>query len=59
MAYETLLYEKRNGIGYVTISRPEKLNALNRKVMAELSDCFERVQAAASISDRALSATRR
>jgi enoyl-CoA hydratase len=43
MAYETLLYEKRNGIGYVTISRPEKLNALNNKVMAELSSCFEQI----------------
>ncbi len=41
MAYATLLYEKRNGIGYVTIHRPEKLNALNQKVMAELSACFE------------------
>ena len=43
MAYETLLYEKRNGIGYVTINRPEKLNALNQKVMAELSACFENI----------------
>lgn len=43
MAYETLLYEKRDGIGYVTIHRPEKLNALNRKVMSELSACFEQI----------------
>ena len=28
MAYETLLYDKRNAIGYVTINRPQKLNAL-------------------------------
>lgn len=43
MAYETLLYEKRNGIGYLTINRAEKLNALNQKVMAELSACFESI----------------
>ncbi len=44
MAYETLLYDQRNAIGYVTINRPEKLNALNRKVMEELLDCFEALQ---------------
>lgn len=44
MTYETLLYEKRNAIGYVTIHRPEKLNALNRTVMEELGDCFEILQ---------------
>jgi enoyl-CoA hydratase len=40
MEYELLLYAKRNSIGYVTINRPEKLNALNRKVMEELLHCF-------------------
>src|SRR3989442_13161085 len=44
MAYQTLLYEKRAGIAYVTVNRPEKLNALNRKVMEELGACFEEVR---------------
>ncbi len=45
MAYETLLYEQRNAIGYVRVNRPEKLNALNRKVMEELLACFRELQA--------------
>jgi len=44
MAYDTLLYEQRNAIGFVTIHRPEKLNALNRRVMEELFDCFQALQ---------------
>jgi enoyl-CoA hydratase/carnithine racemase len=45
MAYQTLLYEKRDGIAYVTVNRPDKLNALNRKVMDELDACFRTIQA--------------
>jgi enoyl-CoA hydratase len=37
MAYENLLYEKRDGIGFITFDRPKVLNALNRKTMEELS----------------------
>jgi enoyl-CoA hydratase len=44
MAYETLRTETRDGIGYVTIHRPEKLNALNRQVMRELDECFRALQ---------------
>jgi len=44
MAFENLLYEKRNAIGYVTVNRPEKLNALNRKIMDELHDCFQEIE---------------
>jgi enoyl-CoA hydratase/carnithine racemase len=36
MAYENLLYEKRDGIAFVTFNRPKVLNALNRKTMEEL-----------------------
>jgi len=44
MAYETLLYEKRDSIAYVIVNRPEKLNALNHKVIQELGSCFETAQ---------------
>ena len=44
MPYETLQYDKRNAIGYVTINRPDKLNAMNRKVMEELVECFQSLQ---------------
>ena len=38
MAYENLLYDKRDRIGFITFNRPKVLNALNRKTMEELSD---------------------
>lgn len=44
MAYETLLYDRRQGIAYVTLNRPEKLNALNHKVIEELSACFQEIK---------------
>jgi enoyl-CoA hydratase len=37
MAYENLLYEKRDHIGFITFNRPKVLNALNRKTMEELN----------------------
>jgi len=40
MAYENLLYEKRDGIAYVTFNRPKVLNALNRKTVEELHDAL-------------------
>ena len=44
MVYETLLCDRRDAIGYVKINRPEKLNAMNAKVMAELLECFQAFQ---------------
>jgi enoyl-CoA hydratase len=43
MTYETLLFDVRDGIAVITVNRPDKLNALNDQVMAELGDAAERL----------------
>jgi enoyl-CoA hydratase len=44
VAYKTLLYEKEDGIGIVTINRPASLNALNGEVYAELYELFKEIE---------------
>jgi len=45
MAYETLLYELDGPILTVTLNRPERLNAYNSTMGAELEDAFRRADA--------------
>jgi enoyl-CoA hydratase len=40
MAYENILFEKKENIAYITFNRPKVLNALNRKTMEELRDAL-------------------
>src|SRR5213079_1850776 len=43
MTYQTLLFDLRDAIAFITINRPDKLNALNDQVVDELADAAERV----------------
>ena len=43
MTYQTLLFDLRDSLAFVTVNRPEKLNALNDQVMAELMVVAERI----------------
>jgi enoyl-CoA hydratase len=43
MTYQTLLFEARDGLAIITVNRPDKLNALNDQVMAELTHAAERL----------------
>lgn len=40
MAYENILFEKKESIAHITFNRPKVLNALNRKTVEELRDAL-------------------
>jgi enoyl-CoA hydratase len=42
MSYKNLLVRNENHISYITINRPDKLNALNKETIEELSDAFKK-----------------
>jgi len=40
MEYKNILFEIKNKIAFVTINRPDKLNALSDTIIEELNECF-------------------
>jgi enoyl-CoA hydratase/carnithine racemase len=43
MAFQTIMFEKQNGVGKVTFNRPEALNALNKTMVIEFGEALEAV----------------
>lgn len=42
--YQTLIYEKKENIGILTINRPQKMNALTNELMSELKQLLEEIE---------------
>lgn len=42
MPDDVVLYEVREGVAHITLNRPERLNAFNRRMTLELSRCWQR-----------------
>ncbi|MFC2035736.1 enoyl-CoA hydratase/isomerase family protein [Chloroflexota bacterium] len=44
IAYETMLYEKKEGIAIITLNKPESLNSINTKMQEEMKEIWEDVE---------------
>jgi len=42
--YKTLIYEKKENIGFLTINRPEKMNAISNELTSELRQFLDEVE---------------
>ena len=49
MTYENIKRDDKDGIAFVTVNRPSKLNALNDQTIGELQHCFDAITADDSV----------
>ncbi|MBN1380792.1 MAG: enoyl-CoA hydratase/isomerase family protein [Deltaproteobacteria bacterium] len=45
MAYETMKFEKTDGLAIMTMNRPDSLNSVNTKMQAEMEDIWNQIEA--------------
>ena len=44
MAWQTILLEKNNGVGLITLNRPQALNALNTELISEINQALDQLE---------------
>jgi len=49
MAWETILFEAADGIGTLTLNRPDRLNSFNTRMHEEVAAVLERAESDAAI----------
>ena len=49
MVYETMMFEKKDDIGIITMNRPDSLNSINTQMQAEMKALWEQIEKDRSI----------
>ena len=44
MQWQSILLEKRNGVGLITLNRPQALNALNSELISEINQALDQLE---------------